>query len=60
MRARLATGAHLPHPRIRSRSAAEVEVRCARPLALEVDGVPRTPISDVRVGVVPAAFRLLV
>jgi len=60
MRARLATGAHVPHPRIRSRSAAEVEVRCARPLDLEIDGAARTPISDVHVAVVPAAFRLLV
>ena len=60
MRARLATGAHLPHPRIRSRTAREVEVRGASPLALEVDGVTRSPISDVRVAVVPAAFRLLV
>jgi diacylglycerol kinase family enzyme len=60
MRARLASGAHLPHPRIRSRSAAEVEVQCARRLDLEVDGETRTPISDVHVAVVPAAFRLLV
>jgi diacylglycerol kinase family enzyme len=60
LRARLATGAHLPHPRIRSRTARDVEVRGASPLALEVDGVARTPISGVRVAVVPAAFRLLV
>jgi diacylglycerol kinase family enzyme len=60
MRTRLATGAHLPHPRIRSRTAREVEVRGTSPLALEIDGVTRSPISDVRFAVVPAAFRLLV
>jgi len=60
MRARLATGAHLPHPRIRSRPARDVVVHAARRLALEIDGVTRPPISDVHVAVLPAAFRLLV
>ena len=59
MRARLPTGAHLPHPRIRSRTAGSVEVRGPTPLALEVDGEVRTPVSGLRIRVEPGAFRLL-
>ena len=59
MRRRLPTGAHLPHPRIRSRTAGQVEVRGSGLLALEVDGEARPPVSGLRIRVVPPAFRLL-
>jgi len=59
MRSRLSTGAHVPHPRIRSRTAGTVEVRAAGVLALEVDGETRPPVSGLRIRGVTAAFRLL-
>ena len=60
MRGRLATGTHLPHPRIRTRSGRIVEIRSARLLALEVDGEPRSAVRELHAEVVPGAFRLLV
>ena len=61
MRARLATGAHLPHPRIRTaHRPPRSTVRSARPVALEVDGVARAAVSELLVEVVPAAYRLLI
>ena len=59
VRARLPTGDHLPHPRIRTGSARAVEVRAARPAALEVDGTARGSVSRLVLAVVPAAYRLL-
>jgi hypothetical protein len=60
MRARLAVGGHVPHPRIRQRAAAVIGLR-ARPAApCEVDGVPRTPATDLTIRVLPGAYRLLV
>ena len=41
MRARLPTGAHLPHPGIRAAQCTEVGVRWDRPVPLEVDGRDR-------------------
>ena len=60
MRRRLAVGAHVPHPRIRSRTAHRVEVRAPHDWALEVDGVRGEPVRTMVGEVVPAAFRLLV
>jgi hypothetical protein len=60
MRRRLAVGAHVPHPRIRSRTARRVEVRAPHDWALEVDGVRGEPVRTLVGEVVPAAFRLLV
>ncbi|HZI38938.1 MAG TPA: hypothetical protein VFF24_11585, partial [Acidimicrobiia bacterium] len=60
MRARLATGAHLPHPAITIRRAHHVTVRATRPAALEVDGVPAGRITDLELTLRPAAYRLLV
>ena len=61
MRARLATGAHLPHPGITVRRARQaVVVRCSRPAPLEVDGSPAGRITRVEVTLRPAAYRLLV
>ena len=60
MRARLATGAHLPHPRISSRTGRRVEVRSSRELALEIDGEAAPPVTELTAEVVPAAYRLLI
>jgi len=60
MRGRLATGTHVPHPRIRTRTGRVIEIRSPRPVALEVDGESRPALSVLRVDVVPAAYRLLV
>jgi len=60
MRARLATGAHVPHPRIQQRTASVIGLR-ARPAAQrEVDGAPRTPVTEITIRVLPGAYRLLV
>jgi YegS C-terminal NAD kinase beta sandwich-like domain len=60
MRRRLHTGTHLPHPRIVTRSAAEIVVRTARPLRLEVDGLPLGTATTLRATLVPARYRLLI
>ena len=60
MRARLATGAHLPHPAITIRRARHIMVRAAKPVPLEVDGAPSGEISELAVDLRPAAYRLLV
>src|SRR5205085_9583042 len=60
MRRRLTTGAHVPHPRIRSRTARRVEIGAPHDWALEVDGVRAEPVRTLMCEVVPAAFRLLV
>ena len=61
MRARLATGAHLPHPAITVRRARQaVVVRAARPVPLEIDGVPAGRITSLTVTLRPSAYRLLV
>lgn len=60
MRARLLTGSHVPHPRIRQRSARTLTLRSARPAPCEVDGVARAPVAGLTITVVPGAYRLLV
>jgi diacylglycerol kinase family enzyme len=60
MRARLATGAHLPHPAITVHRARRLLVRAARPAALEVDGIPAGRITALEITLRPAAYRLLV
>ncbi len=59
LRARLATGTHVPHPGITQRTGARVAVSVDRAVPLEVDGRPtgRTDLLDVEV--VPDAYRLL-
>jgi hypothetical protein len=58
MRKRLPTGTHVPHPRIRARTAAAVEVRASGPVPMEVDGEARAPVAGLRIRVATAAFRL--
>lgn len=60
MRARLATGAHVPHPRIRRRSARTIRVRAHPAVPSEVDGEARGPVSDLTIEVRSGAYRLLV
>jgi hypothetical protein len=59
LRARLATGTHVPHPKITQRSAARVTVSIDRRVLLEVDGRPAPATDLVDVAVVPNAYRLL-
>jgi diacylglycerol kinase family enzyme len=60
MRARLTTGAHLPHPGIAVRRGRRVSVRAARPVRLEIDGHPAGRVTGLEVILRPAAYRLLV
>jgi hypothetical protein len=62
MRRRLATGTHVPHPRIVQVTARAIEIRIAgrRSPALELDGRPLPTARELAVSVVPAAFTLLV
>jgi diacylglycerol kinase family enzyme len=60
MRARLAVGAHLPHPAITIRRMRRLVVRASRPFPLEVDGTRVGQVTDLRIDLRPAAFRLLV
>jgi hypothetical protein len=59
MRARLATGTHLPHPRIEQRTARFLTVSAADPLPLEVDGRLLGMTREIAVEIVPEAYRLL-
>ena len=59
LRTRLATGTHVPHPKITQRSAARVTVSIDRRVPLEVDGRPAPATDLVDVEVVPSAYRLL-
>ena len=59
LRTRLATGTHVPHPRITQRTGGRVTVSTGRSVALEVDGRPGPATDLVEVTVVPGAYRLL-
>jgi diacylglycerol kinase family enzyme len=60
MRARLATGSHVPHPRIHQRSARAIRLRATPPPPCEVDGVARPEVTTpTTIKVVPGAYRLL-
>jgi hypothetical protein len=60
VRARVAHGAHLPHPGIRERRTAAVEVSWRRPRALELDGVRLGRVRCLTVAVEPDALRVVV
>ena len=60
MRARLTTGAHVPHPAITIRKARRLVVRAARPIPLEIDAQPAGRITELSITLRPAAYRLLV
>lgn len=59
MRRRLASGTHVPHPRIKTGRARHVEIEADRAIALEVDGQARGRVTRVAVTVSPAAIRIL-
>jgi hypothetical protein len=60
VRRRLHHGAHLPHPGIRERRAAAVQVELERPLPLELDGVRCATARSLSVRVEPDALRVVV
>jgi hypothetical protein len=60
VRRRLASGTHVPHPRIRQRTGRSFVVGCAHPWTIEIDGRPDRETTKVHVEVVPNAYRLLV
>ena len=60
MRARLPSGTHIPHPRIRQRTARGIVVRARSPIPCEADGVARPPITTVSIELRPDAYRLLI
>jgi diacylglycerol kinase family enzyme len=60
MRRRLATGTHVPHPRILERSGRQVDIVTASPEGVEVDGVAGGAARRLRITVVPGALRILV
>jgi YegS C-terminal NAD kinase beta sandwich-like domain len=63
MRARLAAGTHVPHPRIAQRTGRKIDVRWVRKGSrrrLELDGRRRDRTDRVTIEVVAGAYRLLV
>jgi hypothetical protein len=58
MRARLASGTHVPHPEIHLRRGRRITIRAARPLPLEVDGVAARPTDVLDVVLLPGVYRL--
>ena len=59
LRARLATGTHVPHPAITQAAGTRVEVVGARATRVELDGRPQPPVERLTVEVVANAYRLL-
>jgi diacylglycerol kinase family enzyme len=60
VRARLPTGSHLPHPGIRERRVAAVQIDFDRPLPVELDGMPVGRGRALSVRVEPDALRVVV
>jgi hypothetical protein len=59
LRARLATGTHLPHPDVRSTQGTTVSVRWERPVRQEVDGTRRGRVAALSVTLVPGGVTLV-
>ena len=59
LRARLRSGAHVPHPGITQRSGRQIEISSGRPLAWEADGVAHPPGRRLTFAVVAARYRLV-
>lgn len=59
LRARLATGTHVPHPGITQRSGRHVTVSTGRRVPLQVDGRPRAATDRVDITLDAGAYRLL-
>ena len=59
MRGRLASGTHVPHPRIETHSARTVSFQAPGSVSIEIDGRPCSQVAEITVSVVPNAYRLL-
>jgi hypothetical protein len=60
LRARLASGTHVPHPAIVQSSGRRVEITTRHPFGLEIDGRSvKRRVLDHTVEIIPAAYRLL-
>jgi hypothetical protein len=60
VRARLASGTHLPHPGIKERRVAALQVEFDRPLAVELDGVAIGRARNLSMRVEPDALTIVV
>lgn len=60
VRSRLHHGTHLPHPGIKERRAAAVQVELERPLPIRIDGVGVGPARVVSVRVQPDALTVVI
>lgn len=60
VRARLPTGSHLPHPRIKERRLAHFDIEFARPVAFEVDGKAMGRGRRLAADVEPDALRVVI
>jgi diacylglycerol kinase family enzyme len=60
VRARLPTGSHLPHPRIKERRAPQVTIAFARSVIIEVDGVVAGRARSLAVGLEPDALTVVI
>ena len=58
MRQRLASGTHVPHPRIETSSVRSVSFRPPQSVAIEIDGRPAGQVREITISVVPSAYRL--
>jgi YegS C-terminal NAD kinase beta sandwich-like domain len=59
LRARLATGTHVPHPHIAQRTGRRIALTTDRRVPLEIDGRTAAAADVINVEVVPNAYRLL-
>lgn len=60
VRRRLPAGAHLPHPRIRERRVAALQMEFDRPRPVEVDGVPAGRVRTLSLRVEPDALTVVI
>jgi diacylglycerol kinase family enzyme len=60
VRARLHHGAHLPHPGIKERRSAAVQVELERPLTVRLDGVATGTAKVISVRVQPDALTVVI
>lgn len=59
LRARMATGTHVPHPQVGEWRAKALHLNLNRPVSVEVDGIAREPVARLAARVRPDAYRLL-
>ena len=59
LRERLATGTHVPHPKITQRSGTSIRISVDRRVPIEIDGRSVAGADLIEITVVPSAYRLL-